>query len=180
MEAHAVASAKKRFVLSYFSGFIFWFSLPLGGLALLMIAYLTKTSWGLLLRRPFESAVRTLPHFLVLFVPIMVVVIYNDHKDGGFSPYWWSNPDAETSSGSLNSFTVMKEALDKREQAIRNKFGDEKERSSNRTRGIRRPRERDLPFPVHAVVRDCEPRFVCDLVGHGVLRRVQVGAGCLR
>ena len=117
VEASEVAAAKKRFVLSYFSGFIFWFSLPLGGLALLMIAYLTKTSWGLILRRPFESAVRTLPHFLVLFVPIVVVVIYSDHKEGGFSPYWWSNPE-ETPVPEVPIHSPDEKALDKRQQTI--------------------------------------------------------------
>jgi hypothetical protein len=55
------AAATGRFMVGYLSGFVFWASLPLGAMALLMIRYLTKTSWGLLLTRPFEAATRTLP-----------------------------------------------------------------------------------------------------------------------
>jgi len=83
---HADA-AKRRFMLSYLSGYIYWFSLPVGAMALLMIAYLTKTSWGLLLRRPLEAAAKTLPAFMVLFVPMILAVMMVD-----ISPYWWSNP----------------------------------------------------------------------------------------
>ena len=85
-EAEA-AAAKKRFALAYLAGFIFWFSLPLGGMALLMIAYLTKTSWGLLLRRPFEAAISTWPLFAVLFIPVILLVVTETA-----SPYWWSAP----------------------------------------------------------------------------------------
>lgn len=106
------AAAKKRFALAYLSGFIFWFSLPLGGMALLMIAYLTKTSWGLLLRRPFEAAIRTWWLFALLFVPILVLVLTESA-----SPYWWSSPNETPMPGSeeVNSAEVG----DKREQTIK-------------------------------------------------------------
>jgi hypothetical protein len=105
--------AKKRIALAYLSGYIFWFSLPLGGMALLMIAYLTKTSWGLLLRRPFEAAIGTLPLFGILFIPIAALVATES-----LSPYWWSAPhqtpvspvDLDPNSGAPG---------DKRDQAIK-------------------------------------------------------------
>ena len=84
-------AAQRRFLLSYLSGYIYWFSLPLGALALLMIAYLCKTSWGLLLRRPFEAALKTMELFMVLLVPVVVVVAI-DHSMH-LSPYWWSTPN---------------------------------------------------------------------------------------
>lgn len=80
--------AKSRFMVGYLSGYIFWMSLPLGAMALLMIRYLAKTSWGLLLTRPFEAATRTLPLMFVLFIPLMITVATKE-----VSPYWWSQPE---------------------------------------------------------------------------------------
>jgi hypothetical protein len=81
-------AAKSRFMVGYLSGYIFWASLPLGAMALLMIRYLAKTSWGLLLTRPFEAAIRTLPILFVLFVPLVIAVATKEA-----SPYWWSQPE---------------------------------------------------------------------------------------
>jgi hypothetical protein len=90
------AAATGRFMVGYLSGFVFWASLPLGAMALLMIRYLTKTSWGLLLTRPFEAATRTLPLTVLLFVPLVVAVYA-----GNLSPYWWTAPEkAETTDPS--------------------------------------------------------------------------------
>ncbi|MCI0702249.1 MAG: hypothetical protein L0241_14290 [Planctomycetia bacterium] len=86
--AHDQHAAKTRFGVAYLSGFIYWFSLPLGAMALLMIRYVAKTSWGLLLCRPLEAATRTLPLFVVLFLPLAVLVVSKD-----LSPYWWSAPE---------------------------------------------------------------------------------------
>ena len=80
--------AQWRFLVGYLSGFTFWASLPIGAMALLMIRYLAKTSWGLLLTRPFEAATRTLPLLIVLFVPLAIAVATAD-----MSPYWWSHPE---------------------------------------------------------------------------------------
>ncbi len=104
-------AAIKRFALSYLSGYIYWFSLPLGGAALLMISYLTKTSWGLILRRPFEAAIRTWPLFLVAFIPLVVVVFMKDA-----SPYWWSAPEKTPVPEVLMS-KPEEHVADKREQA---------------------------------------------------------------
>lgn len=78
----------RQFLMSWLAGWTFWLSLPMGALALLMIHYLVKTSWGLLLRRPLEAASKTLPLLAVLFVPIVV----GSFLDHGRSPYWWSDP----------------------------------------------------------------------------------------
>lgn len=81
-------SGKAQFLMAWLSGWTFWFSLPLGGMALLMIHYLAKTSWGLLLKRPLESATRTLPLMAVLFVPVFAALSFG--KD---SIYWWVAPE---------------------------------------------------------------------------------------
>jgi hypothetical protein len=83
-------AATRQWFLSWTVGFVFWISLPVGGMALLMIHYLAKTSWGLLLTRSFEAATQTLPLFAVLFIPIAVGAFA-----GKASPYWWSDPHAQ-------------------------------------------------------------------------------------
>lgn len=86
-DSAAKDAAVSQVMLSYLVGFVFWASLPLGGLALLMIGYTTKTSWGLLLRRPLEAATRTFPLLMLLWVPLAIGV-----ATGAASPYWWSHP----------------------------------------------------------------------------------------
>jgi hypothetical protein len=110
-EAHEIA--KKRFGSAYLTGFIYWFSIPLGGMALLMIGYLAKSSWGLLLRRPMEAAIRTLPLWLLLFVPLAIFAC-SDH----YSPYFWTDPHSAHAPEGPDS--VMPDAsLDKRAQTIK-------------------------------------------------------------
>src|SRR3984957_13540125 len=58
---------------SYLLGYIFCWGLTIGGLAMLMVQYVSGGKWGLLLRRPLEAMSRTLP---VVFVYWLVVVIW--------------------------------------------------------------------------------------------------------
>jgi hypothetical protein len=55
---------------SYLLGYIFSWGVTVGGLALLMVQYLSGGKWGLLLRRPLEAMSRCLPLVIVLFLPI--------------------------------------------------------------------------------------------------------------
>jgi hypothetical protein len=59
-----------QFFRSYLIGFFFWLGIALGSLALLMLQYLTGGDWAMMIRRPLESATRTLPWMLLLFVPL--------------------------------------------------------------------------------------------------------------
>lgn len=79
---------KTELLSAYLAGWMFWLSLPVGGMALLMIHYLAKTSWGVLLKRPLESATRTLPLMVVLFVPFAALSLLWGHE----SPYPWVDP----------------------------------------------------------------------------------------
>jgi hypothetical protein len=54
-------------------GLVLTFGWAVGGLALLMVQYVTGGKWGLLLRRPLEAMSRTLP---VIFVYWLVIVIW--------------------------------------------------------------------------------------------------------
>lgn len=59
-----------RFFQSYLLAFLFWLAAAMGGLALTMLQHMTGGSWGLVLRRIFEAAARTLPWMALLFVPV--------------------------------------------------------------------------------------------------------------
>ena len=59
-----------RFFQAYLVAYTFWMGVVLGSLALLMVQHLSGGVWGIVLRRPFEAAVRTLPFMAVLFLPI--------------------------------------------------------------------------------------------------------------
>ncbi len=61
-----------QFFQSYLFGFLFWFGIAMGSLALLMIYHVTGGAWGSVIRRSLESAVRTIPVLAVLFIPVVV------------------------------------------------------------------------------------------------------------
>ena len=50
--------------------FVFWVSVALGSLALLMISHLSGGGWGVVARRVFEASSRTLPFLALAFLPI--------------------------------------------------------------------------------------------------------------
>ncbi len=60
-----------QFFHAYLFGYLFWLGLALGSMGLLMTQYLTGGAWGVVTRRTYESASRTLPLLAVLFVPIL-------------------------------------------------------------------------------------------------------------
>jgi multisubunit Na+/H+ antiporter MnhG subunit len=59
------------FYRSYLMSYMLVLGFGLGSLGLLMLQHLTSGQWGILIRRPAESATRTIPILLVLFVPIL-------------------------------------------------------------------------------------------------------------
>jgi hypothetical protein len=61
------------FFPSYLMSFMFILGLALGSLGLLMLQHLTSGHWGIIIRRPLESASRTLPLIAAFFVPIALV-----------------------------------------------------------------------------------------------------------
>ena len=60
------------FFRSYLMGYLFWLGLTLGSTAIVMMQYLTAGAWGIVTRRPLESASRTLPLCALLFIPIAI------------------------------------------------------------------------------------------------------------
>ncbi len=59
-----------QFFRSYLFAFVFWAGIALGSLAVLMLRYVTGGAWGVPIRRPLESATRTLPLVALFFVPL--------------------------------------------------------------------------------------------------------------
>ena len=62
--------APQIFFPSYLMGYMLVLGLALGSLGLLMLQHLTGGHWGIVIRRPLESATRTLPLLAILFLPI--------------------------------------------------------------------------------------------------------------
>ena len=60
-----------QFFQSYLLAYLFWLGAALGGLALLMLQHLSGGAWGVVLRRIFEAAARTLPWMALFFVPLV-------------------------------------------------------------------------------------------------------------
>ena len=55
---------------SYLMAFMLILGLSLGSLGLLMLQHLTSGNWGIVIRRPLESATRALPLVFILFAPL--------------------------------------------------------------------------------------------------------------
>ncbi|HXY24530.1 MAG TPA: hypothetical protein VEI73_07755 [Candidatus Acidoferrum sp.] len=58
------------FFQSYLMSFLLVLGLTLGSLGLTMLQHLTSGHWGIIIRRPLESATRTLPLIAIAFLPI--------------------------------------------------------------------------------------------------------------
>jgi hypothetical protein len=63
---------KEQFFRSYLWAYMFWVGLSVGCLAWLMVQYLTGGAWGVMIRRVAESAAKTIPMWLLFFVPIII------------------------------------------------------------------------------------------------------------
>jgi hypothetical protein len=59
-----------QFYRSYLMSYMLIFGFALGSLGLVMLQHLTSGLWGIMIRRPAESATRTLPLLFFLFFPI--------------------------------------------------------------------------------------------------------------
>jgi hypothetical protein len=85
-----------RFFHSYLVAFLFVLGLSLGSLGLLMLQHLTGGHWGIMTRRPLESATRVLPVVAVFFLPIAIFGM--KHLYGA----WLTVPS--TGEGALSDF----------------------------------------------------------------------------
>jgi hypothetical protein len=80
-----VLVSREQFFQSYLVAYLFWLGIALGCLAVLMIQYITGGMWGAAVRRVLESATRTLPLLVILFLPLTL---------GLHDLYEWARPEA--------------------------------------------------------------------------------------
>lgn len=73
-----------QFYRSYVWCYMFFVGVSLGMGAMLMLQYLTGGAWGVVIRRPCEAAMRTMPLLLILFLPIVIGIPHL---------YGWSHAD---------------------------------------------------------------------------------------
>jgi hypothetical protein len=80
------------FYRAWLASWLFWLSVALGPLVIVMLHYLSGGAWGIVVRRIGESAVGTLPVLAVLFVPIAI---------GMPRLYVWARADAVAADPTL-------------------------------------------------------------------------------
>jgi len=76
---------RQQFFHSYLMAYIFWLGIPLGAFGLLMTHHLVGGTWGFVIQRLLESAIRTFPVALLLFLPMLF---------GIPDLYLWARPEA--------------------------------------------------------------------------------------
>ena len=82
--AVGVFTNKEQFLQSWLIGFLFCLAMTVGALGLLMLQHLSGGQWGLVGRRVFEAAARTMPLLALYFIPVVL-----------FLPtlFLWARPD---------------------------------------------------------------------------------------
>jgi hypothetical protein len=80
------------FYRAWLASWLFWLSVALGPLVIVMLHYLSGGAWGIVLRRIAESAIATLPVVAILFVPLAF---------GLPNLYLWARPDAVAADPTL-------------------------------------------------------------------------------
>lgn len=82
------------FFRSYLVGYVFWCGVAVGSLAIMMLHHLSGGAWGLVVRRIFEAATRTVfPLLVILFIPIAVSLFWHPIGPDGHAQalYEWSD-----------------------------------------------------------------------------------------
>src|SRR5215469_2512047 len=95
----------ESFFQSYLVAFLLVLGLSLGSLGLLMLQHLTGGDWGILIRRPLESATRVLwPVVLVFSIPLIfgMKYLYTTHTVGDETRIGWLNPPPTGQEGQLS------------------------------------------------------------------------------
>ena len=90
------------FYESYLVSFLFVLGLSLGSLGLVMLQHLTSGHWGVIIRRPLESATRTLPLIAIFFLPIALFGMEHLYTGSGDQKGWLNAP--ASGEGALSDF----------------------------------------------------------------------------
>ena len=81
-----------QFYRSYLFGYLYWISVALGCLAIVMLHHLVGGGWGFVIRRLLESGTRTILLLAILFVPLIL---------GMSRLYSWTQPDVRAEGSSF-------------------------------------------------------------------------------
>ena len=92
----------ETFFPSYLMSFLLVLGLALGSLGLVMPQHLTSGHWGIIIRRPLESATRTLPLLAIAFLPIAVFGMRYLYAGHGEEKGWLNAP--ASGEGALSDF----------------------------------------------------------------------------
>jgi len=107
-----IPSTREQFFHSYLIGFMLWLGVSLGSMAFLMIQHLTGGKWGMVIRRPLEAGMNTLPLMAALFIPIpaagLAYLYTGNHEAVGGWPGWlhYDGPDAHLKMMSHSYLTI--------------------------------------------------------------------------
>jgi hypothetical protein len=77
----------QHFFFSYLHSFVFCLSLSLGALFFVVLQYLTRAGWSVVVRRLAENMAAAIVPLAALFLPVLLLVIF-----GSYSLYEWNNP----------------------------------------------------------------------------------------
>jgi len=94
--------APELFFPSYLMSFLLILGLTVGSLGLLMLQHLTSGHWGIIIRRPLESATRALPLMVITFLPIAIFGMKYLYMGHGEEKGWLNA--AATGEGALSDF----------------------------------------------------------------------------
>src|SRR5215471_3112153 len=92
----------ETFYASYLMSFLLVLGLALGSLGLVMLQHLTSGHWGIIIRRPLESATRTLPLLVIAFLPIAIFGMPYLYNGNGDDKGWLNAP--ASGEGALSEF----------------------------------------------------------------------------
>ena len=81
----ALGQGSEQLSFSYLAGFFYWLTIALGGLFFVLMHYLARSGWSVVVRRLAEHVMGTLPLFLLLFIPVFL---------GRHHLYHWTDSDA--------------------------------------------------------------------------------------
>ena len=93
----------QTFFASYLMSFLLVLGVTLGSLGLVMLQHLTAGHWGVIIRRPLESATRTLPLLVIAFLPIAIFGMQYLYNGGNGNDKGWLNAPA-SGEGALSAF----------------------------------------------------------------------------
>ena len=75
-----------QLAFSYLTAFVFWLTLALGGLFFVILHFLSRAGWSVVVRRLAEKVASTVPLFAVLFLPIGLLWMHD--------LFHWTHADA--------------------------------------------------------------------------------------